>query len=113
METMDLKTVLILLGLLVLTFTILWWVGKTNAQRIHKVYGTPIYARLCSFEYFVKECSITLENYNNITEELKEIRARNEMSDFVFCNKVNEIGQTFEKRFNEWIPTSEATKHTN
>ena len=82
---------------------ILYKLGKIDIEEEHKVYGTPIYARICSFAYFVEKCSITLENYKLIEDELKEIRARREMSDSVFCNKVDEIVRTFEKRFKEWI----------
>jgi hypothetical protein len=108
METIG--SIFLLVTLAIGFFYVLYKIGEVNED---KVYGTPIYARLCNFEYFVRECSITWENYNTIDEELKEIRARKEMSDYVFCNKVNEIGINFEKRFGEWIQTQDVTKLTN
>lgn len=104
--------IVILIGLFLLTILVLWLNGKREVKRVHKVYGSPIYARLCMFGDYVKKCGITEEDYNNITHELKIIRGRNEMSDPVFCNKVDEIAQTFEKRFKEWMPAHIVRKPT-
>jgi len=104
LPTMKPLEVVVLIGLFLFTIVVLWWHGKNEAKRVHKVYGSPIYARLCMFGDYVNKCGITEENYNNIVHELKLIRARREMSDPVFCNKADEIAQTFEKRFKEWIP---------
>lgn len=105
LPTMKPLEIVVLIGLFLITIVVLWWHGKNEAERSHKVYGSPIYARLCMFGDYVNKCGITEENYNNIVHELKLIRARKEMSDPVFCNKANEIGVNFEKRFKEWIPT--------
>jgi hypothetical protein len=89
------------------------WAGKLEAKRVHKMYGSAVYGRLCMFADFVKNCGVTLENYNNIDYELKIIKGLQEMSDVVFSHKVNEIVKTFEKRFKEWIPISDQLKPTN
>jgi hypothetical protein len=115
METQTLTTgqVFALLGLLAFTFTLLYNIGKGEAKRTHKVYGSAIYARLCMFADFVNKCGITLENYNNIQYELTIIKELKEMEDCVFKHKVDEIVKNFERRFKQWIPISDQLTPTN
>ncbi len=112
-ETLTSAQILVLLGALALTFFLLWLVGRHSAEQVHKVYGSAVYSRLCMFADFVNKCGVTLENYNNIEYELKIIKGLKEMSDTVFSCKVDEIVKTFEKRFKEWIPTSDQKKPTD
>lgn len=113
LPTMKPLEVVVLIGLFLFTIVVLWWHGKNEAKRVHKVYGSPIYARLCMFGDYVNKCGITEENYNNIVHELKLIRARREMSDCVFSHKVKEITKNFERRFKQWIPIQDQTTPTN
>jgi len=96
------NTVLIIL-MCIVAIMLVWHPGRNNATNHHKVYGTPIYARLCNFGYYVANCEVEDQNYRNIVHELKIIRGKQEMSDPVFCNKVDEIAKTFDKRFNDYI----------
>lgn len=115
METLPTMTpleIVIVLGLFLFALIVLWQLGKVDAKRVNKVYGSAIYGRLCMFGDYVRKCDITEKNYKNIVHELKIIRARNEMSDPVFCNKANEISVNFEKRFKEWIPAHIAKPRT-
>lgn len=105
--------ILILIGMLALTFFLLWASGRHEAKRVHKVYGSAVYSRLCMFADFVNKCGITLENYNIINDELEIIKELKEMSDTVFSCKTDEIVKTFEKRFKEWILTSDQKKPTD
>jgi len=112
-QTLTGTQILGLLGALALTFFVLWYAGTKEATRVHKVYGSAVYARLCMFADFVNKCGITLENYNIINDELEIIKELKEMSDTVFSCKTDEIVKTFEKRFKEWIPTSDQKKPTD
>lgn len=112
-QTLTSAQILGIFILLIITFLFLLATGRKEAKRVHKVYGSAIYARLCMFADFVNKCGITLENYNNIEYELKIIKGLKEMSDTVFSCKVDEIVKTFEKRFKEWIPTSDQKKPTD
>lgn len=113
METLTPLQIILLIGVFLLTIFLLWYSGKHEAKRVHKVYGSAIYSRLCMFADFVNNCAITIENYNNIAYELKIIKGRPEMSDCVFSHKVKEITKNFERRFKQWIPIQDQTTPTN
>lgn len=64
-----------------------------------KVYGSKVYSELCIFEYWVKNCPTTAQNYQIVLNRLRQERAKPEMEDIVFNYKVGEITQIFEQRF--------------
>jgi hypothetical protein len=76
-------------------------VGRNNAKKdrkVSKVYGTSIYLEACNLEYFTRNCTFNPGNKKYIEDKLKEYRARDEMEDVVFNNKVGDIGLIFERR---------------
>ena len=92
------EIVIFSVGLIVFAW-ILIKIGKRNAKEDNaKIYGTPIYSELCNLEYFVRNCTMTETNKGVIIRQLQFYRARDEMEDVVFNNKVGEIAKIFEKR---------------
>ncbi len=112
-QTLTSTQILGILALVIATFLFLVAIGRKEAKRTQKVYGSAVYSRLCMFADFVNKCGITLENYNNIQYELTIIKELKEMEDLVFSHKVNEIVKNFERRFKQWIPISDQKMPTN
>lgn len=80
--------------------------GTKDKERPRKVYGSQVYANLCEFQTFVSNCEINIISFDMITERLMIERARDEMEDVVFNNKVGEIQKIFEHRFMFYFPQS-------
>lgn len=112
-QTLTSTQILGILALVIATFLFLIAIGRMEAKRTQKVYGSAVYSRLCMFADFVNKCGITLENYNNIQYELTIIKELKEMEDCVFKHKVDEIVKNFERRFKQWIPIPDQNMPTN
>jgi len=112
-QTLTSTQILGILALVIATFLFLIAIGRKEAKRTQKVYGSAVYSRLCMFADFVNKCGITLENYHNIQYELTIIKGLKEMEDCVFKHKVDEIVKNFERRFKQWISISDQLKPTN
>ncbi len=79
---------------------ILFWVGSKKKEASYKVlYRTDV----LSFEFFVENCEVNEVHMRYIEGHLREERARDEMEDPAFCNKIAEIAETFEIRFKDLI----------
>jgi hypothetical protein len=73
--------------------------GTKGKEKPKKICGRKVYANLCEFQSYVNTCDLTLKNYSDIEDRLKIERARDEMEDVVFNNKVGTIQRIFEHRF--------------